>query len=95
MLLAGLDGIQKKIHPGEARDTDLYSLSETEESKIPTACATLYDALMALQADCEFLKVGGVFTQDIIDSYIKLKMEEVKTLRTTTHPVEFDMYYSS
>lgn len=94
MLLAGLDGIQNKIHPGEAMDKDLYDLPPEEEKNIPTVCFSLDQALDALDKDRDFLKVGGVFTDDAIDAYIELKMEEVTRLRMTTHPVEFDMYYS-
>ncbi len=94
MLMAGLDGIQNKIHPGEAMDKDMYDLAPEEEKAIPTVCASLDEALEALDQDREFLKAGGVFTDDAIDAYIELKMEEVTRLRMTTHPVEFDMYYS-
>jgi glutamine synthetase len=94
MLLAGLDGIQNKIHPGDAMDKDLYDLPPEEEKNIPTVCFSLDQALDALDKDRDFLKVGGVFTDDAIDAYIELKMEEVTRLRMTTHPVEFDMYYS-
>ena len=94
MLMAGLDGIQNKIHPGEAMDKDLYDLPPEEEKNIPTVCFSLDQALEALDNDREFLLQGGVFTNDVIDAYIGLKMEEVTRLRMTTHPVEFDMYYS-
>ena len=94
MLMAGLDGIQNKIHPGEAMDKNLYDLPPEEEKKIPQVCSSLDEALAALDADRDFLKAGGVFTDDAIDAYIELKMEEVTRLRMTTHPVEFDMYYS-
>lgn len=94
MLMAGLDGIQNKIHPGDPADKDLYDLSEAESKNIPTVCHSLDQALEALDADRAFLTAGGVFTNDLIDGYIKLKMEEVTRLRMTTHPVEFDMYYS-
>jgi glutamine synthetase len=94
MMLAGLDGIQNKIHPGDAMDKDLYDLEPEEAKAIPTVCHSLDMALEALDADRDFLLVGGVFTNDLIDGYIKLKMEEVTRLRMTTHPVEFDMYYS-
>jgi glutamine synthetase len=94
MMMAGLDGIQKKIHPGEAMDKDLYDLPPEEEKKIPTVCHALDQALDALDKDREFLKAGGVFTDDVIDAYIALKMTEVTRFRMTTHPVEFDMYYS-
>ncbi len=94
MLMAGLDGIQNKIHPGDAMDKDLYDLPPEEEKKIPQVCYSLDQALDALDNDREFLKAGGVFTDDLIDGYIALKMEEVTRLRMTTHPIEFDMYYS-
>ncbi len=94
MLMAGLDGIQNKIHPGEAMDKDLYDLPAEEAANIPTVCHSLDQALECLDADREFLTAGGVFTDDLIDSFIELKMEEVTRLRMTTHPVEFDMYYS-
>ena len=94
MLMAGLDGIQNKIHPGEAADKDLYDLEPEEAKHIPTVCHSLDMALEALDQDREFLKKGGVFTDDVIDAYIALKMQEVTRLRMTTHPVEFDMYYS-
>ena len=94
MLMAGLDGIQNKIHPGEAMDKDLYDLPAEEEKNIPQVCHSFDQALDALDADREFLTKGGVFTNDVIDAYIKLKMEEVTRLRMSTHPVEYDMYYS-
>ena len=94
MMMAGLDGIKNKIHPGDAMDKDLYDLPPEEEKNIPTVCHSLDQALEALDQDREFLKAGGVFDDDIIDAYIELKMEEVTRLRMTTHPVEFDMYYS-
>ncbi len=95
LLMAGLDGIQNKIDPGEAMDKDLYDLPPEEEAAIPTVCHSLDQALEALDNDRDFLKAGGVFTDDAIDGYIDLKMEEVTRLRMTTHPVEFDMYYSN
>ena len=94
MMMAGLDGIQNKIHPGDALDKDLYDLPPEEAKSIPTVCHSLDQALEALDADREFLTQGGVFTDDLIDGYIALKMEEVTQLRMTTHPVEFDMYFS-
>jgi glutamine synthetase len=95
MLLAGIDGIQNKIHPGDATDQDLYHLSPEEDAKIPTVCSSLDMALEHLDRDREFLTRGGVFTDDAIDAYIALKMEEVTRFRMTTHPVEYEMYYSS
>ena len=94
MMLAGLDGIQNKIHPGDPMDKDLYDLPPEEAKDIPTVCHSLDQALEALDNDREFLKAGGVFTDDLIDAYIELKMEEVTRLRMTTHPIEFDLYYS-
>jgi glutamine synthetase len=94
MMMAGLDGIQNKIHPGEASDKDLYDLPPEEEKKIPTVCHALDQALDALDKDREFLTKGGVFTNDLIDAYIELKMQDVTRFRMTTHPIEFDMYYS-
>lgn len=95
MLMAGLDGIDNKIHPGEAMDKDLYHLPADELSKIPTVCRTLRDALDALAEDHEFLLKGDVFTKDAIDAYIDLKMEDVLAYETMPHPIEFLMYYSS
>ncbi|MDD5298297.1 MAG: type I glutamate--ammonia ligase [Rhodocyclaceae bacterium] len=94
LLMAGLDGIQNKIHPGDAADKNLYDLPPEEDKLIPTVCASLDEALAALDADREFLTRGGVFSNDFIDAYIELKMTEVNRTRMTTHPVEFDMYYS-
>jgi len=94
LLMAGLDGIQNKIHPGEAMDKDLYDLPAEEADAIPQVCKSLDEALDALSADRTFLTAGGVFTDDMIDAYISLKMEEVTQLRMSTHPVEFDLYYS-
>ncbi len=94
LMMAGLDGIQNKTHPGDAMDKNLYDLPPEELKDIPTVCSSLEEALDELNKDREFLTQGGVFTNDMIDAYINLKMEEVTTLRMTTHPVEFDMYYS-
>ncbi len=94
MMMAGLDGIQNKINPGDPMDKDLYDLPAEELKGIPTVCHSLDQALDALDADRGFLTAGGVFTDDMIDGYINLKMEEVTRMRMTTHPVEFDMYYS-
>jgi len=94
MLMAGLDGIQNKIHPGDAMDKDLYDLPPEEEKAIPQVCFSLDEALKALDADREFLTRGGVFTDDAIDGYIDLKSQDVQRLRMSTHPIEFDMYYS-
>ncbi|MBV9348659.1 MAG: glutamine synthetase, partial [Pseudolabrys sp.] len=95
MTMAGLDGIKNKLHPGDAADKDLYDLPPAELKKIPTVCGSLREALMNLDKDREFLKSGGVFDDDFIDSYIDLKMTEVIRFEHTPHPVEFDMYYSS
>jgi glutamine synthetase len=94
LMMAGLDGIQNKIHPGDPADKNLYDLPPEEDAKIPTVCASLDEALEALDKDREFLTRGGVFSSDFIDAYIELKMTEVNRTRMTTHPVEFDMYYS-
>ncbi|WP_428354667.1 glutamate--ammonia ligase [Methyloprofundus sp.] len=94
MLMAGLDGIQNKIHPGDAMDKDLYDLPPEEEKLIPQVAFSFDEALKALDEDREFLTNGGVFTDDVIDGYIDLKNEEVQRLRMSTHPVEFEMYYS-
>ena len=94
MMMAGLDGIQNKIHPGDAADKDLYDLEPEEAKHIPTVCHSLDMALECLDNDREFLKRGGVFSDDVIDAYIALKMQDVTRLRMTTHPIEFDMYYS-
>ena len=94
LLLAGLDGIQNRIHPGGPMDKDLYDLPPEEEREIPTVAHSLDQALDALDADREFLKVGGVMSDEMIDAYIALKMEHVQRLRMSTHPAEFDLYYS-
>jgi glutamine synthetase len=94
MMMAGLDGIANKIHPGDAMDKDLYDLPPEEEKELDHVAFSLEEALNALDADRAFLKAGDVFTDDLIDAYIDLKMENVTRLRMTTHPVEFDMYYS-
>lgn len=94
LMMAGLDGIKNKIDPGDAMDKDLYDLPPEEDAKIDKVCSALDQALDALDQDRKFLTAGGVFTDDMIDGYIRLKMEEVTRLRMTTHPVEFDMYYS-
>ncbi len=95
MLMAGLDGIQNKIDPGQPMDKDLYDLPPAELKQIPTVCGSLREALTNLDKDRAFLKAGGVFDDDFIDAYIELKMTEVLRLEMTPHPVEFDMYYSS
>lgn len=94
LLMAGLDGIQNKIHPGDAADKDLYDLPPEEGKAIPTVASSLEQALEALNNDRGFLTAGGVMDDDMIDAYIELKSEEVERVNMTTHPVEFDMYYS-
>ena len=94
MLMAGLDGIQNKIHPGEAMDKDLYDLPAEEAAEIPTVAESLQGALQALSDDREFLTSGGVFSDDFIDSYIALKSQDVEKVNMTTHPLEFELYYS-
>ncbi|MDX1303963.1 glutamate--ammonia ligase [Photobacterium sp.] len=94
MLMAGLDGILNKIHPGEAMDKDLYDLPAEEAAEIPTVAESLQDALKCLNEDREFLTAGGVFSDDFIDSYIKLKSEDVEKINMAIHPLEFNLYYS-
>jgi len=94
LMMAGLDGIKNKVSPGEAMDQDLFELTVEEEKMLPTVAPGLDVALDALDKDRDFLKEGGVFTDKMIDSYIGLKYEEVQRLRASTHPCEFEMYYS-
>ena len=94
LMMAGLDGIQNKIHPGDAMDKNLYDLPPEEEKAIPKVCHSLEMALEELDKDRAFLTAGGVFSNEMIDAYIELKQEEVTKFRMTTHPVEFSMYYS-
>lgn len=94
LMMAGLDGVQNKIHPGDPADKNLYDLPPEEDAKIPTVCSSLEQALEYLDNDREFLTRGGVFSNEMLSAYIDLKMEEVQRFRMTTHPVEFDMYYS-
>ncbi|AZL86006.1 MULTISPECIES: glutamate--ammonia ligase [Aliivibrio] len=94
MLMAGLDGIKNKIHPGEAMDKDLYDLPAEEAAEIPKVAESLDIALQALDSDREFLTAGGVFSSDFIDSYITLKSQDVAAINTAVHPLEFEMYYS-
>ena len=94
LMMAGLDGIQNKIHPGEPMDKDLYDLPPEEEAQLKTVAFSLDEALDSLDADREFLLAGDVFSNDLIDAYIELKMEEVTRLRMSTHPIEFELYYS-
>lgn len=95
MLMAGLDGIENKILPGDAMDKDLYNLSKEEKAKIPHICSSLRQALNALEDDHKFLLKNDVFTSDLIEAYIALKMEDVERYESMTHPLEFRMYYSS
>ena len=94
LMMAGLDGIQNKIHPGDAADKDLYDLPAEEAKAIPTVASSLEQALDALEADHEFLTRGGVFTESMIEGYLDLKRGEVEAVNSVTHPVEFDLYYS-
>ena len=94
LMMAGLDGIQNKIHPGDAADKDLYDLPAEEAEAIPTVASSLEQALDALEADHEFLTRGGVFTESMIEGYVNLKRGEVEAVNSVTHPVEFDLYYS-
>ena len=94
LMMAGLDGVQNKIHPGDPADKNLYDLPPEEDKLIPKVCSSLEQALAELDKDREFLTRGGVFSNEWIDAYIELKMEEVQKFRMTTHPVEFAMYYS-
>ncbi|MHA7841280.1 MAG: type I glutamate--ammonia ligase [Gammaproteobacteria bacterium] len=95
ILMAGLDGIRHKIHPGDPMDKDLYDLPPEEAKGIPTVAGSLEEALQALDEDRAFLREGDVFSDGLIDDYITMKKVEVNRLRTSTHPVEFEMYYSS
>ncbi len=94
MLMAGLDGIKNKIHPGDAVDENLYDLSPEKASTLTSLCSSLDQALDALEQDHAFLLAGNVFTPEVLNSYIQIKREEVARLNMTTHPIEFDMYYS-
>ncbi|MGE4220061.1 MAG: type I glutamate--ammonia ligase [Alphaproteobacteria bacterium] len=94
MLMAGLDGIQNKIHPGDAMDKDLYDLPPEELKNVPTVCGSLREALQALDADRAFLTKGGVFSDAQIDAYMALRWEEVYAFEHTPHPIEYAMYYS-
>jgi glutamine synthetase len=94
MLMAGLDGIQNRIHPGDAMDKNLYDLPPEELKDVPQVCGSLREALGNLEADHAFLTKGDVFSRDFIDSYVELKWEEVWAFEHTPHPIEFQMYYS-
>jgi glutamine synthetase len=95
MMMAGLDGIQNKIHPGDPMDKDLYDLPPEELKGIPTVCGSLREAMLSLEADCDFLKKGDVFTDDFIAGYSALRWDEIYHFEHTPHPVEFEMYYSA
>ena len=95
MLMAGLDGIKNNLSPGEPHDKNLYELSAEESKEIPKVCSSLEQALENLDKDRGFLVTGGVFTDEFIDNYIKLKQEEITRLMMSTHPIEFAMYYSA
>ncbi|MDH5300136.1 MAG: glutamate--ammonia ligase [Gammaproteobacteria bacterium] len=94
LMMAGLDGIQNKIHPGDAMDKNLYDLPPEELKEVPHVCSSLQEALTSLDKDREFLTRGGVFTDDMIDAYIGIKTEQMNRVNMTVHPVEFDLYYS-
>jgi glutamine synthetase len=94
LLMAGLDGVENKIHPGEAATKDLYHLPPEEDKLVPTVCHSLDMALDYLDKDRAFLTKGGVFTDSMLDAYIELKMGEVNRGRIEVAPVEYDMYYS-
>ncbi len=95
LLMAGLDGIQNRIHPGDPIDKNLYDLPPQELSEVPTVAGSLREALLALHADHEFLTKGDVFSVDQIEAYAELKWEEQLRWETTPSPVEYDMYYSA
>jgi glutamine synthetase len=94
MLQAGLDGINNRIEPPPPVDKDLYDLPPEELAKVPQVPGSLDEALSALEADQDFLKVGGVFTADLIDTWIAYKREtEIDAVRLRPHPYEFQLYY--
>jgi len=94
MLMAGIDGIQNKIHPGDAMDKNLYDLPPEELQGVPTVSHSLREAIESLEADHDFLTQGDVFPEDLIEGYMELKWEEIYNFEHTPHPVEFSMYYS-
>ena len=94
LLMAGLDGIKNKIHPGDPVDKNLYELSKADAAKIPSVCGSLQEAIDSLKADHQFLLAGDVFNKDMLEGFIQVKTEEIVRLNTTPHPVEFEMYYS-
>lgn len=95
MLMAGLDGIENKIHPGDAMDTNLYELPKEKLEKVPTVCGSLREAIEALQSDYSFLLKGDVFTESLLQGYINLKMEEIEAYEMMPHPIEYSLYYSA
>ena len=95
LMMAGMDGIQNKIHPGEAMDKNLYDLPPAELAQVPTVCGSLREALDSLAADHDFLLKGDVFSKDQIEAYIEIKRGEVARWEMTPSPVEYDMYYSA
>ena len=94
LLMAGLDGVVNKIHPGDAMDKNLYDLPPEELKDIPAVASSLEEALNSLEKDYEFLTQGSVFTKDFIEAFINIKRKEVERLNMTPHPVEFEMYYA-
>ena len=95
LFMAGLDGIQNKLHPGDAMDKNLYDLPPAELAEVPTVCGSLREALDSLEADMDFLLKGDVFSKDQIEAYIEIKRADVARFEMTPSPVEFDMYYSA
>ncbi len=95
MLMAGLDGIQNKFHPGDPMDKDLYDLPPEEIADVPTVCSSLRQSMDSLDADRDFLKKGDVMSDDMIDGYLELKEEEFLTFEQAPHPIEFQLYYSA
>jgi glutamine synthetase len=93
MLMAGLDGIRNKIHPGDPMDKDLYDLPPEELKGIPTVCGSLREAIGALEGDHEFLLAGDVFTPDLIETWVELKRADIDSVRLRPHPHEFELYY--
>ena len=94
MLMAGLDGIENRIHPGDPMDKNLYDLPPEELKNVPTVCGSLREAMHSLQADSEFLKKGDVFSEDLLESYAELRWEEVYAFEHAPHPIEYKLYYS-
>jgi len=94
MLMAGLDGIENKIDPGEPLDKDIYDLSPEELKDVPALPASLEESLRALERDAEFLTRGDVFTPEVIELWISYKLKnEVQAVRMRPHPYEFALYY--